>query len=361
MTTVTLPILEPGAVRPTYAQGPRDLAAVSLLRLSVTDRCNLRCLYCMPREGVPFDDWDDHLTAAQILAVAAAARQVGIRHFKVTGGEPTVRRDLPNIIAGLARLQPDDLALTTNGLTLARQAPALAAAGLHRVTVSWDSMQPERLARLTGADHADATDAGRRQRGEQLLEQIRAGLAAAQAAGLTPIKLNMVVIGGINDDEVAAFAALTLQQPWTVRFIEYMPLGESQLTAGGDPLGHVVDSAVLQARLRETFGALLPVARPSEVGVGPANVFQLPGAVGRIGFISAMSQPFCETCNRLRLTARGELRACLFDGGEVDIRPLLNAVKPDPAALVDAMRRCVAQKPDTHSQRGNRAMSQLGG
>lgn len=346
-----LPILDAGPQRPVYAQGPRSLDAVRLLRLSVTDRCNLRCVYCMPEDGVDFFDRHDVLSAGEILAVAAAARAVGVTHFKLTGGEPTVRRDLLDIVRGLAALAPHDLSLTTNGLMLDRLAPDLANAGLDRLTVSLDTLRPDRFTSIVG-------------RPNYTLDDVMRGLDAAAAAGFDRLKLNTVVIRGLNDDEVADFARLTLDRPWTVRFIEYMPLGESQLLDEGldAAQARTVDNAEVAARIAAQVGPLEPVVRDTEPGVGPARVFRLPGARGRIGFISAMSRPFCETCNRLRLTARGELRACLFDGGEVS---LLDALRrndtPDPQRIIALMAQCVAQKPDTHSPRGNRAMSQLGG
>ena len=165
-------------------------------------------------------------------------------------------------------------------------------------------------------------------------------------------------MGGLNDDEVVDFARLTLDKPWTVRFIEYMPLGDSSL--GDDADAYIVDNERIAQTIEHAMGRLTPVSRETEPGVGPANVFYLPDAAGRVGFISAMSRPFCETCNRLRLTAMGQLRACLFDGGEVDIMPALRPC-PNVPRLVELMRECVAQKPEVHSDHGNRAMSQIGG
>lgn len=346
---IPLPLLDPSPVRPTYAQGPRDLDAVRLLRLSITDRCNLRCVYCMPEDGVPFSARTDLLTADDIVAVARAARQVGIDHFKLTGGEPTVRKDLVDIVAALARLEPTDLSLTSNGLLLDKIAKPLREAGLDRITLSWDTMQPDRFARIARGGARD---------GEAALAQLRRGIAAAERAGFERLKFNVVVIGGVNDDEVADFAALTVDRPWTVRFIEYMPLGESTLI--DDAEASTVDNTAVRERIEAALGALQPVQRDREAGVGPAQVYRLQGAAGRIGFISAMSQPFCETCNRLRLTATGELRSCLFDGGEVSVLP---ALRPQPRTdeLIALMRRCVTLKPETHSTRGNRAMSQMGG
>ncbi len=348
--TLALPILDTGPQRPSYAQGPRSLGSVKLLRLSITDRCNLRCVYCMPEDGVTFYDRKDLLTPEQILAVALAAKSIGVSHFKITGGEPTIRGDLVRIVEGIKSLDPDDLSMTTNGVLLPKLAKPLRRAGLDRLTISWDSMRPGVFDRLTGG------------RGYSL-DDLHQGIEAAQDAGFTKLKFNVVVIGGMNDGEVADFAKLTLDRPWTIRFIEYMPLGDSKLLVDGLDTANLytVDNALVAKRIEHELGPLAPMDRMDEPGVGPANVYTLPGALGRVGFISAMSQPFCETCNRLRLTATGHLRACLFDGGEVDTLPVLNAPNPDTQQIVELMARCVSEKPDTHSGRGNRAMSQLGG
>jgi len=350
--TLALPILQDQPMRPAFAQGPASLASVRLLRLSITDRCNLRCLYCMPEEGVPFFNRHDVLSTSDLLAVVRAARAVGVDHFKITGGEPTVRHDLPEITRGIKALKPRDLSLTTNGLLLERQAKQLRAAGLDRLTVSLDTLDPHRFNKITRF---------RGGRGDGLadgLTKVLHGIEAAESAGFKKLKLNMVVIGGMNDDEVVDFARLTLDHPWTVRFIEYMPLGEATLTDDVDH--HTVDNAILRKRIERQWGPLTSPPRQTEAGVGPAEVFTLPGAAGRIGFISAMSQPFCESCNRLRLTARGELRSCLFDGGEVDLLPALKP-RPDEPRIIDLMRTCVSLKTEVHSSRGNRAMSQMGG
>ncbi|MEM9420161.1 MAG: GTP 3',8-cyclase MoaA [Planctomycetota bacterium] len=354
--SVALPILDDQPQRPNFAQGPRSLSAVKLLRLSLTDRCNLRCVYCMPDDGVTFYDHADLLSADDIVAVAAAAREAGVTHFKITGGEPTLRKDLVDIVRQLAALGPEDLSMTTNGLRLGQRGGQLAhelrEAGLDRITVSLDSLDPKTFSKISG-------DRG------FTLDQVWAGIEAATAAGFEKLKLNVVVIGGVNDHETPGFAALTLDHPWTVRFIEYMPLGESTLTRsllGADAF--TVDNQQIIQRIEAKHGPLVSVQRDRESGVGPAQVYRLdrPGVVpGRLGFISAMSQPFCETCNRLRLTARGELRACLFDGGEVDVLPTLRGKTDPQAELIQLMARCVAEKPETHSSRGNRAMSQLGG
>lgn len=345
---VVLPILDAKPVRPAFAQGPRSLSAVRLLRLSITDRCNLRCQYCMPEDGVAFSERSDLLSAGDILAVAGAAASVGVDHFKITGGEPTVRGDLLDIVEGLAALGPRDLSMTTNGMLLDKLAADLRRAGLMRVTVSCDSLREDRFERIVRGGV----------RGLGGLPRLMRGLDAAVKAGFEHIKINVVVMGGINDDEVVDFARLTLDRPWTVRFIEYMPLGDSTLTDHAP--AYTVDNAEIRRRIESGLGEMAPVPRDSESGVGPANIFRLPGAGGRVGFISAMSKPFCETCNRLRLTATGELRSCLFDGGEVSMLEALGPT-PDRAKLIGLMQRCVTLKPEVHSGRGSRAMSQLGG
>jgi cyclic pyranopterin phosphate synthase len=239
-----------------------------------------------------------------------------------------------------------DLSLTTNGMQLPRLAGPLRDAGVTRLTLSLDTLDPRRFESITGGGS---------------LDQFWRGVEAARDAGFHRLKVNMVVMRNINDDEVEAMAALTLDRPWTVRFIEYMPLGDSRVIAQHvDPQEATLDNAIVKQRLAARFGDPEPVDRASEAGVGPAQVFGLPGARGRVGFISAMSRPFCETCNRLRLTATGQLRSCLFDGGEVDVLPALRP-RQDRRAIVELMRQCVALKPHVHSDRGNRAMSQIGG
>jgi cyclic pyranopterin phosphate synthase len=348
--TMTLPIFTDAPQRPVFAMGPRSLEAVRLLRLSLTDRCNLRCVYCMPEDGVAFSDRTDLLSARDILAVAAAGRSAGIDHFKITGGEPTVHRELLSIVRGLRQLEPLDLSMTTNGLLLDRLAGELKQAGLDRLTISLDTLRPERFTRITGNR-------------PYTLDQVQDGIRAASVAGFERLKINVVIIGGVNDDEVIDFAQLSIDQPWTIRFIEYMPLGDAKLLEHGLDIanGFTVDNAEILHRIERHLGEAEPVDRNREAGVGPAQLYRLRGANGRIGFISAMSKPFCETCNRLRLTATGELRACLFDGGEVDLLPTLRAPGDPVPRIVNQMRQCVAQKPQLHSGRGNRAMSQMGG
>jgi cyclic pyranopterin phosphate synthase len=351
-----------------FESGPASISAVRVLRISVTDRCNYRCVYCMPEDGVPWLPRADLLGFEEIVQVVRAAAAVhGIRRFKLTGGEPTVRPGLVELVAVLREEDVADLSMTTNGQRLAQMAQPLRRAGLDRLTISIDSLNPAKFRRITRSGD---------------LHAVLAGLDAAEAAGFDSIKINCVTMRGTNDDELADFARLTLSRKITVRFIEYMPLGDAALMGSGD-LGqsHVGPAAGCDGQLRgddvlipqtqvqriieRELGPLTPVDRESEPGVGPATVWRLRHGHprGRIGFISAMSAPFCATCNRLRLTPDGLLRSCLFDGGEIDLKPILRA--PGSGAclesLADAMAECVRLKPTVHSSRGNKQMSRIGG
>ncbi|GJQ27641.1 MAG: cyclic pyranopterin monophosphate synthase [Phycisphaerae bacterium] len=346
---ISLPLVEGFSdPRPSIAAaitGPRDIRSVRTLRISVTDRCNFRCVYCMPEEKLDWVPRDELLTFEEIVAVARAALRHGITEFKLTGGEPLVRHDLPRLVGLLRTLSADaELSMTTNGSLLNLYAAELKKSGLNRLTVSLDTLDASRFRDITrGAD----------------IKAVWAGIATAQSAGFSPPKINCVAMRGINDDEFADFAALTLDVPRTVRFIEYMPLGRTQL--GGEYEARFISESDIRRCIEARFGPLEPASQDS--GAGPAKVWRVPGAAGRIGFISAMSKPFCETCNRLRLTAEGQLRSCLFDGGEVELRPILRESRSDAAAerLHRAFIDCVAFKPQVHSYHGNRQMSQIGG
>lgn len=299
----------------------------------------------MPEEKLDWTPRESLLTFEEIATIARAALNHGIRGFKFTGGEPLVRHELPKLVAMIDSLSDGlDLSMTTNGALLVEHAAALKAAGLGRITISLDSLDAETFRRIT--------------RGARLSD-VMAGVDAAVAAGFRHPKINCVAMRGINDTEFADFAAFTIDRDATVRFIEYMPLGRTSL--GGEYEQRFVPEADIRARIEARFGPLTPADPDS--GTGPAKVFRIPGAKGRIGFISAMSKPFCETCNRLRLTAEGQLRSCLFDGGEVELRPILRDVSQAviPAQLHQAFINCVAFKPEVHSYFGNRQMSQIGG
>ncbi len=325
--------------------GPRHIDAVKTLRISVTDRCNFRCVYCMPEEPLDWVPKPSLLTFEEIGSVAEVAHRHGIGAFKITGGEPLVRHDLPSLVARLKALPGSpEVSMTTNGSLLHQQAGPLKAAGLDRLTVSLDTLDPARFSEIT--------------RGARL-EAVLRGIEAATEAGFGPPKINCVAMRGINDGELAEFAALTLDRAMTVRFIEYMPLGRTAM--GGDYEARFISEATIRDLIGRRFGSLASTSK--DTGAGPARVWRIPGAVGKIGFISAMSKPFCEDCNRLRLTAEGVLRSCLFDGGEVPLRPILRSGSADQAAdaLPAAFVRCVAFKPDEHARRGYDQMSTLGG
>jgi GTP 3',8-cyclase len=316
--------------------------SIQYLRISVTDRCNFRCLYCMPVEGLPWLPKSDILSYEEIADVVRQLAPLGLRRLRITGGEPTLRPDLVTLVRLLRAVpQIEDIALSTNGVRLPELSAPLHAAGLDRVNMSVDSLRPERIASIA-----------RRNLG---FDPIRAAMAA-QAAGIGPIKLNVVVMRGINDDEILDFARLTLEHPWHVRFIELMPVGElRELT-----WDHVVPSDEIRARL-EAAGTLLPDEGPAR-GNGPAVYSRLPGGVGTIGFITPMTHTYCSTCNRVRLTADGRLRTCLFGDHEVDLRTPLRSGEP----LEAHFRRALAEKPKEHALLqmkvgGLRALSQVGG
>jgi cyclic pyranopterin phosphate synthase len=318
---------------------------ITYLRISVTDRCNLRCTYCMPEAGLPWIPKPQILTFEEIERIVRAAASAGVRSIRLTGGEPLVRRDLAELVKRLAAIDGiDDIALSTNGLLLAEHAESLAAAGLRRVNVSLDSLRPERfesIARRPG------------------LERVLAGIDAAIAAGLAPLKLNCVVMRGQNDDELAEFAALTLARPIFVRFIEVMPVVEN----AGEQRDLYVSSDEILERVR-TIGRLEPSPGPG--GNGPARYFAFPGAPGAVGVISPLSHDYCDTCNRVRLTADGRLRLCLFGDHEIDLRTPVRAEASleDLAALFHGG---MLIKPERHHLRlgeaGSRmrAFSEIGG
>jgi cyclic pyranopterin phosphate synthase len=331
---------------------------VDYLRISVTDRCNLRCVYCMPATGVAWKDRAELLTFEEIERVVAAAAAEGITRIRLTGGEPLVRRDIVDLVRRLRSVPGiESLALTTNGTLLPRMAADLAAAGIDRVNVSLVSLDPE--------VYAAATRGGR-------LADALAGLDAALAAGMEPVKVNVVLMRSLCQDPLS-FARLTQDRPLHVRFIEYMPIGSCD--GFGGPAGpngdwtraERVSSDETLARLaaegaRFGLGPLLPVERgEGPAGAGPSKYFRFPGARGTVGVISPLSHMFCGDCNRLRLTADGQLRTCLFSDDELDARHVLRHA--GEAELRDLILSAVAAKPESHEMRIGtlRQMSQVGG
>jgi GTP 3',8-cyclase len=316
---------------------------IEYLRISVTDRCNFRCRYCMPVEGLPWLPKADILSYEEIRDVVAQLAPMGLRRIRITGGEPTIRPQLATLVRFIREVSAvEDIALSTNGVKLRELAPELARAGLDRVNISADSLQADRIVAIARRDLG--------------FEPIAAAMAAQQA-GLGPIKLNVVVMRGVNDDEVVDFARLTLDHPWHVRFIELMPVGALE------PLTdeHVVPSDEVLSRIQDALGPLVSAAGPAR-GNGPAAYYRLDGAAGSIGVITPMTHTYCGSCNRVRLTADGRLRTCLFGDHEVDLRAPLRA----GLALAPFVRQALADKPQEHallSRRvgGLRALSQVGG
>jgi GTP 3',8-cyclase len=318
---------------------------IEYLRVSVTDKCNLRCVYCMPEEGLPWIPKQELLSFPEIERIVREMAARGLRRVRITGGEPLVRPGIPELVTRLRSIpEIEDLSISTNALLLAKSAAALRAAGVDRVNVSLDSLRPERADRIA--------------RRPKVLERVMEGIEAAEAVGFDPIKLNVVLLRGRNDDEVEEFAELTRTRPWHVRFIEIMPTS-SNLALSVD--GYVSCKEVLD-RLR-ALGGLEPAEGPA--GNGPATYFRYPGAPGTVGVITPMSHAYCDRCNRMRLTADGQLRPCLFGDLQTDLRTPLRAGRP----IWPLVERTLAVKPERHhlvsgsavGSGGLVALSQTGG
>ncbi len=316
------------------------------LRVSVTDRCNIRCFYCMPIENVQFKPREELLTFEEIERLVRSLVPLGIDRLRITGGEPLVRSELPSLLARLAHIPGiRDLALTTNGLLLAEQAEALMQAGLHRLNVSLDALSEANFERIA------------RRRG---LDRVLAGLAAAQAAGFRRIRLNTVAIRGITEHEAVPLARFARDHGLELRFIEFMPL-DAEAHWQSD---QVLDGESLRRLLAAEIAPLRPCPRPDPSQ--PAVDFEYADGKGRVGFIDPVSQPFCEACNRLRITAEGKLRNCLFSTAEWDVRELLRQDGSDDD-IRQLVRQCVWHKKPSHGidtptfERPERAMYQIGG
>jgi GTP 3',8-cyclase len=297
---------------------------IDYLRLSVTDRCNLRCTYCMPEEGVPRLSHEDILNYEEILRLVRIVTRMGITKVRITGGEPLVRKDILFLCANIAAIPGvRSLSLTTNGLLLSQFARSLFVAGIKRINISLDTLKPERYAAITRWD---------------CFEQVWRGIRAAQETGFAPIKLNAVVMQGINDEEIEDLACLTYHYPFEVRFIEFMPFQSD------DGHNRFVSADDILERLKRV-AQLLPAG--SENSNGPARHYRFPDSLGKIGIISPMSEHFCQTCNRLRLTADGKLRTCLFSMEETDIKTPLRQGASDQE-IMEAIRAAINRKPERH-------------
>jgi cyclic pyranopterin phosphate synthase len=320
---------------------------IDYLRISVIDNCNLRCVYCMPLDGLQFLPKPELLTPAEIERVARAAVSIGFRKIRLTGGEPTLRADLLEIIQRLSQIPAiGDLALTTNGLLLTRLAPKLKAAGLTRINVHLDSLDPATI---------------ERQMRWGSFERVWEGLLAAEEAGLVPIKLNSVVAAGYNEADVVDLARLTLERDWHVRFIELMPLGGGECATLS--IKRYVSNIETRRRIETALGPLTELA--ATAASDESRNFKLAGARGVVGFISPVSEPYCGSCNRMRLTADGKFHLCLLNDDELDVRAALRATQgiEEVAAI---LQRAVTAKPTGHHllegrSTHDRSMYQIGG
>lgn len=331
---------------PSAISGPKDQFGRSMnyLRISLTDRCNFRCLYCMPPTGMEFQPKDEMLSDDELIRLVGIFAKEGVTKLRLTGGEPTIRPHLTDLIREFKSFPGiSEIAMTTNALLMSRKAQEYKDAGLDRINVSIDTLDPGRFRFMT--------------RGGRL-DMVWDGIETADRVGLGPIKLNSVVVKGQNESDVIEMAKLTLERNWQVRFLEIMPMeGVGMVYEEG-----LVTSAETRARLEDYFGPMEQLPAPD---ADPARLWKIPGAKGTIGFISPMSEPFCETCNRIRLTADGNLRLCLLNGDEVNLRDLMRAggSNEDIGGLI---RSGVFRKPWGHRAweeqiRTIRGMSQIGG
>lgn len=319
------------------------------LRISVTDRCNLRCLYCMPEEGVEFAESSALLSYDQIAEVVKAGAALGIRKLRITGGEPLIRPKLDSLIARLSNIPGiEDIALTTNGIFLAKQAKALREAGLKRVNISLDTLDPARFRFIA-------------RRGD--LQRVMEGIEAAADAGFDPIKLNCVLLKGVNEDEIAAFLRMAYERPLHVRFIEYMPIGHAD---EGWKTHYLPLSRVLETAREQGYSI---IRKSGVAGNGPSDDWEMAGGVGSFGLIHPISDHFCKNCNRLRLTADGNVKPCLYWVDELNVKTALG----NPDAMRELFFKAMAIKPENHEMAAKlenaaqshkpteRRMSQIGG
>ena len=303
---------------------------VEYLRISVTDRCNIRCVYCVPESDKGYEQDRNLLEYTQITDLVSVLAQHGLRRVRITGGEPLVRPNVPDLVALLSAIPGvDDLSLSTNGILLPRYVKALKDNGLRRINISLDTLQPAKFRRVSPVGK---------------WEDVWQGIESALEAGLSPVKINCVLMRGINDDEVQEFARLTLRYPLHVRFIELMPIGNLEFYKKE----HVFPVGMAKTACAQ-LGELMPVVEGEAVGGGPADVFRVPGAQGTLGFIGACSANFCARCNRMRLSADGYLYPCLGHGIRVDMKPALS-LPPDQreSAIMQRMEQALAVKPEGH-------------
>lgn len=319
--------------------------SIDYLRISITDRCNLRCVYCMPSDGIQLAHHESILRYEELLRIIKICVSHGVTRIRLTGGEPLVRKGVVDFIKNISDIGVEDLSLTTNGVLLKEYAMALKNAGLGRVNVSLDSLKMERFKSITRADN---------------LEEVLLGLEESFRVGLNPIKVNMVVIKGFNEDEIMDFAMLTKKMPYHIRYIEYMPF---EVEAGWQR-----DKCMTTMEIKdiiERYQKLIPLETP-EKRTGPARRYRFSDGIGEIGFISPVSDHFCGSCNRLRLTADGKLRTCLFSDDEIDVKDVIRRGAADKE-IEDILFHAVKKKPERHYINDNifkkcsRTMSLIGG
>jgi cyclic pyranopterin phosphate synthase len=320
---------------------------IKSMRISITDKCNFRCTYCMPAEGLPWLKKDQILSYEEITRVTRIAASIGIEQIRLTGGEPLVRRDVPELIRMLKPIPGlRSLSLTTNGVLLRKQAAALAEAGLTRINVSLDSLVREKFAELTRRDQFTEVMAG--------LEELE------KYSSIHPIKINAVAIKGFTEDEVLDFAALARRKPYIIRWIEFMPLDADQLWRKED----ILTGAEILAIIEQEYGPMVHLTDGDKSET--ARRYRFPDGIGEVGFINPVSEPFCASCDRIRMTAEGELRTCLFSTEETDLRAPLRSGASDEV-IEEIIRRAVWNKElkhyigDKRFRRANRSMSMIGG
>lgn len=319
--------------------------SISYLRLSLTDQCNLRCLYCTPKPLTGKLESGELLSYEEILRVVRLAVDMGVRKIRLTGGEPLVRHDIATFIRGLAGIEGlEDIRLTTNGVLLQEYADELFKAGIKKLNISLDTLRPERFREITGGN---------------FFERVWSGITTAREMGFAPIKINVVAMNGINDDEFLDFARLSLTEPYQIRFIEFMPMGKDSVWDEEK----YISTDTIKKRL-ETLGPLKPVT--TDGMEGPARVFRFAGAVGKIGFISPISHHFCDKCNRLRLTSEGQLRSCLLTDQETNLKEIIRNGGSD-MDIRNALTATILNKPKGHQLNEKKSgnchgrMSRIGG
>lgn len=311
---------------------------INYMRISVTDLCNLRCVYCMPEEGVEKHIHKKNMSFEEIVSLIKAGTQLGINKIRLTGGEPLVRNGIVELVQAIGQIEGiNDLTMTTNGILLPKYAQALKNAGLNRVNISLDTFDEEKYHQITRWGK---------------LEDVMAGIEAAMAVGMHPIKINTVLIKGFNDDEIEKFVNFTIKNPVDVRFIELMPLGESSNYAQNQYLSN--------AEVLKRHPQLMPVIEPEKTG--PAEYYQLPGAKGRVGLINPISKHFCSECNRIRVTTDGKIKPCLHSDYEIDIPKL----KKEGLTDLQILEKAIGAKPERHLLENNekqmvRNMNEIGG